>query len=324
MNKLVSIIVPVYNVEKYIKKCIESLLEQTYKNIEIILIDDGSTDKSGKICDEYTKEYKNVSCYHKKNGGLSDARNYGIEKAKGKYITFFDSDDFASKEFIEALYDGVKKYDSDIVMSGLNSFSNYNNVKEFDYGVNNIIELSKEECYKKMLMQDQIDVNATAKLYKTEIFDNIRFPVGYYYEDIQIVDKVVESAKKISMITYKGYNYLQRNNSIMYGKMSLKRLSLIDKTSELIIFIEKQYPNIKKYAIHRYIYCNFHVLGRSILDDNYIETSKKLRNNILNYKDEINKSSLYSKKEKIALKILQTGLKNYKFFWKLYCKIKRK
>lgn len=322
MDSLISIIVPVYNVEKYIDKCIDSIIGQTYKKIEIVLVDDGSTDNSGKICDNYSKKFANVYCFHKKNGGLSDARNYGIEKSNGKYLTFIDSDDFISKDFIKALYSGVEQFDSDIVMSGLSSFSNYKNVKNYSFNENKIIKLTKEECYKKMLMQDQIDVNATAKLYRKEIFDDIRFPVGYYYEDIQIIDKIVEKAKKISMITYKGYNYLQRKDSIMYGKMSLKRLSLIDKTDELIKFTSIKYPKIKKYAIHRYVYCNFHVLGRSILDDNYIDISKNLRKNILKYKNEILKSGLYSKKEIIAFIILETDLKNYKFFWKLYYKLK--
>ena len=116
MDELISVIVPVYNVEKYISRCIESIMKQTYKNIEIILIDDGSTDNSGKICDEYSLKDDRINVIHKKNGGLSDARNTGLDIAKGKYISLIDSDDFVSKFFIETLYNTCKNENCEIAI----------------------------------------------------------------------------------------------------------------------------------------------------------------------------------------------------------------
>lgn len=320
-NIIISVVVPVYNVEKYVRKCIQSILDQTFKNFELILVDDGSTDNSGKICDEFLKKDKRISVIHKKNGGLSDARNVGIDNSTGEYITFIDSDDFIEKNYLQIHYDLIKKYDSNLVISSYTNFNEGTEPNEVLLNINSDI-ISKEDCYKKMFLQDTIDVSATAKLYKTNIFkDNkIYYPKGKPYEDIQIIDKIVENSKNIVMTDYKGYYYLQRSGSIMYGSMSNDRMILINKMDELLDFVSKKYPNIIKYAVRRYVYSNFHVLGRSVMDDKFINKSKEMRKNILKYKKEILKEKIYSKKEKLATIILLFGIKFYKFFWSLYCK----
>lgn len=315
---LVSIIVPIYNVEKYLKKCIDSLLKQSYSNTEIILIDDGSTDRSPEICDEYMQKDARIKVVHKINGGLSDARNNGIKISEGKYITFVDSDDYLDEHYIEMLYRVIYESNADIVISGI---KDYYEGKEIEEDINNINYkiLTKEETYKRMLLQQGMDVNACGKLYKKHIFDNLNYPKGMLYEDIQIIDKVIEKSNIITYTEYKGYNYLQRTGSIMYGKMSEKRMSLINKTQELIELMKEKYPKNVKAAIKRYVYCNFHVLGRSILDSNFKNESEKIRKNILNYKKNIFKEKIYTKKEKIATFILIMGLPIYKEFWKIFC-----
>ena len=122
MDKLISIIVPVYNVEKYVAECIESIIKQTYQNLEILLIDDGSTDNSGKICDKYAEKDKRIKIIHKENGGVSSARNLGLDLAQGEYIAFIDSDDFVSNKYIESLYSAIEHKDAEIVLS---KYSNY-------------------------------------------------------------------------------------------------------------------------------------------------------------------------------------------------------
>ena len=119
MNEKISIIVPVYNVEKYLKKCIDSIVNQTYKNLEIILVDDGATDRSGEICDELAKLDNRIKVYHKKNGGLSDARNYGVERATGSYVGFVDSDDYIDAEMYEKLYEAITKEAADVAECNL-------------------------------------------------------------------------------------------------------------------------------------------------------------------------------------------------------------
>lgn len=321
---LISVIVPVYNVEKYLVKCIESIVNQTYSNIEIILVDDGSSDLSSKICDEYSEKYDNITALHKNNGGLSSARNYGIDNCNGKYITFIDSDDYISNIFIQTLYNAAKNRNADLVISGLKNFYDDKIVEEDNIDLNVEKIITKEVALKKMLLQEEIDVNSTAKLYLKKIFDNIRFPEGKLYEDIQIIDDIISNTSCIVQISYRGYYYLQRKNSIMYGKMSIERLILIEKTKQLIQYSKENYPNIIEASIKRYIYCNFHLLGRSIVDNNFRNISIELRNNIIKYKKKIYKSDMFSVKEKIATFILNFGLVNYKIFWKGYCLITNK
>lgn len=316
MHNKISIIIPIYNVLPYIKKCINSVINQTYKNIEIILVDDGSTDGSEKYCDKIKQADHRIKVYHKQNGGLSDARNYGIEKSTGDYLFFLDSDDYISKYLIELLYQSAKKYASDLVISSLYDFHINEKISEDSPEDNKSYIISKEECYKQMFMQNKIDVNATAKLYSRKIFSKIRFPKGALYEDIQIIDKTIEASNIISIITFRGYYYLQRKNSTIYSDFSKDKLILINKMEELVNFINKNYPNISNHAIRRYIYCNFHLLGRSVLDNININISRKLKHNILQYKKTILFSNLYNMKEKTATIILLTGISMYRIFWK--------
>ncbi len=328
MNKdiIISVVVPVYNVEKYLEKCINSILNQTFKNYELILVDDGSTDKSGKICDDYLKKNSQIKLIHKKNGGLSDARNAGIVIALGEYITFVDSDDYLDSEYLKVMYEMAINYSADLVMCG--SQNVYENKKNNLIKNENIVSevISKEQAYKKILLQEGTDVSACRKLYKTKIFkeNEILYPVGKLYEDIQIIDKIVENSSKIVITNYIGYYYLQRTGSIMYGGISEKNFVLIDAITRLALFIQDNYPNISYAANKRYIYCNFHILGRAIFDKGFEKECNKIRDNILKYSDEILNSNLYSLKEKFATRTLKMGLKPYKCFWKIYCILRGK
>lgn len=317
---MISIIVPVYNVEKYLKKCIESVLNQTYKNFELVLVDDGSTDNSGVICDGYGDK-ENIVVVHKANGGLADARNKGIEVSRGEYITFLDSDDYIKSDYLETLYNILYKTGADIVIS------NFINIYEKKITIENPTKkikykcISKSECYRRMLLQDGIDVSSTAKLYSKNIFDSIRFKKGQLYEDINIISDVIEKAQNIAITNYAGYFYLQRFGSIMYSDFKSERLVLLDATNRLIDLMKEEYPENIDAARYRDIYCTFHLLGRSIVNNNYKQLSMMFRNKIINNKSFIFGSSLFDYREKIATLILWSGLTAYKFFWKIYKKI---
>lgn len=314
---MISVIIPVYNVEKYLEKCINSVLNQSYEDFEIILVDDGSTDNSGVICDKYS-EIKKVKVIHKENGGLADARNVGIDNSNGEYITFLDSDDYIKNDYLNSLYSIAIETKSDIVIS---KFKNFYEGQEFSEDEKKDFKcsvVSKEECYRKMLLQDEIDVSATAKLYARYIFDNVRFIKRQLYEDINIVDQIIEKSKSIAITDYEGYYYLQRKGSIMYGNFSMSRMSLIEATERLLKLMQSKYPVNIDAAKYRYIYCTFHLLGRSIMDDDYNEVSKQLRQRIMNEKKFIFKSGLCHKKEIVATVILMLGLPVYKWAWKRY------
>ncbi|AMQ07887.1 glycosyltransferase family 2 protein [Sporosarcina psychrophila] len=232
MSELVSIIVPIYKVEKYLHRCVESILNQTYKNLEIVLVNDGSPDGCGEICDEYAKLDERVKVIHKNNGGLSDARNAGIEIAKGEYITFIDSDDWIHVGYIEKLYKLLKKTDSDISVGNFIRISTENtqveNSKEVVYEYSNIEALEQllGEFYVQMVI-------ACGKLYKRKLFDDIRFPLGRIHEDEFTTYKLIYKAKKVVLTTSQLLYYWQRENSIMGVGFNIKnRLHAMDAFKE--------------------------------------------------------------------------------------------
>ena len=322
MKKLISIVVPIYNTGSLLKRCLNSIVNQTYKNLEILLIDDGSTDDSGKICDEYKGLYNNIKVFHNNHLGVSCSRNYGITIAKGEYILFIDSDDFIDCNYVSNLYNTSNKYNSDLVISTYIDY--YDNDKIKIQETFNITKITKETCIKKMLLQDKMDVSVYAKLYKKCIFDNIKFPEDEIYEDFKIFYKVVEQAKNIYFIDYKGYYYYQRTNSIIHSKIDDSKLILLKNVDEMLNFIKEKYPSLIDCAIRRYVYCNYHILGRAVYNSKYNIVCKNIRKNILKYKHKIFFQFNYSLKEKIATIMLSFGIEQFKFFWNMYSFFKKK
>lgn len=318
MSNMVSIIVPVYNVEKYIDKCIQSILNQTFQDYEVILVDDGSTDNSGKVCDTYRLDSK-IKVIHKENGGLSDARNVGLDVCRGDYVLFIDSDDYVKDDYVETLVNIAHSADADLVIS------HYINVYEEKLpeseDVNKTFQLiTKSECYRRMLLQNGIDVSSVAKLYRSTILKKIRYTKGRLYEDIDVIDKIIEESHQIAVTDYVGYYYLQRTGSIMYGEFNEKRLALLESAEHLLQLMKEKYPENIDAAIRRYVYCNFHLLGRSIVDRKYIIISKQLRKNILKYKRNIFFEKIFNRKERMATIILLLGLLPFEMIWRKYKK----
>lgn len=251
--ELISVIVPVYNVEKYLKKCIESILGQTYQNIEIILVDDGSTDNSGKICDEYKKTDTRIKVVHKENGGLSDARNKGIDVSAGAYIMFVDSDDYISSKMVEILYERIIEDKADIAICNVSSVDEYYN----DLNERNIHPPIKREVLNSseaMCRISQIDgwnyVIACNKLYKRYIFLDIKFPYQKIHEDEFIIHRVFDKCARISCTDQALYYYVQRGESIMHKEYSLKRLDIAEAFYDRAEFcFEKGKYNIASAAL---------------------------------------------------------------------------
>lgn len=229
----ISIVVPVYNVEQYIDKCVESIMKQTYTFFELILVDDGSPDRCPAICDAYAQKYKNVIVLHKKNGGLSDARNYGVEHANGEYVTFIDSDDYVSEDYLETLVELKKKYCADICVGGLNTFYE-GNVPKIQKKPVKEKALSGLEALKQMLYQSGLDSSACALLLPKNITQEFCFPVGKYHEDEFTTYKYYANVEKVAITSKSIYYYLQRKNSIMhtFGQTSIDELEAADNYVE--------------------------------------------------------------------------------------------
>ena len=241
---LISIIVPVYNVEKYLKECIDSLICQSYSNIEIILIDDGSIDSSGKICDDYKNLDVRVKVIHKSNGGMSEARNVGLSEASGAYIAFVDSDDIVGKDYILYLFELLKSNDADVSVCRYRYIDDDGKIIG-SYGEKDTVNVrGKRECMKKFLCDEDIGTVVWGKLYKKELFSDLCFPVGKYHEDVYISYKIVDLCNCIAIGNTAEYYYRQHESSIVHKQFVTKHLDAVDASIERAEFIHEKYSDL--------------------------------------------------------------------------------
>lgn len=238
-NELVSIIVPVYNVEKYLERCIVSIVQQTYENIEIILVDDGSTDRSSEICDDWCRRDKRIKVIHRENGGLSAARNSGIDQATGEYFSFIDSDDYVSQYFIEKLVKLLRDNNTRISICNLTYIyeeDNSERVANVPNGCRTGRKIILEEM-EKGIYYGQV----MTKLYHKSIFEQLRFPEKRIHEDDFVFHKIFWPLEKVSSTSEGLYYYVQRSGSIMQNVMTVKRLNdWIDSRKERYEFFCEQ------------------------------------------------------------------------------------
>lgn len=300
----VSVIVPVYNVEEYLEKCLESLVNQTLKDIEIIIINDGSPDNSQEIIDKYQKKYKNIKAYLKENGGLSDARNYGIKNANGEYLSFVDSDDYIDTTMLEKMYKLAKKENLDLVVCNTINIDDTGNSIEINSNYN-----YSDDTIKNYLLSPPM---ACIRIYKKELFKNIKFKKGIYYEDLELTPKLVKYTKKIGFIDEGLYYYYQRIGSIMkQKKFNNKLLDIFDVLETNKLELLKEYPDEVEYM---YI---THLLRTATLRfleyDNYKELINKITNTIKCYFPNWNKNKYYRKSSK-KLKLICTLAYHKKIF----------
>lgn len=282
VEKLVSIIVPVFNVEDYLTECIESAIKQTYHNLEIIIVDDGSTDTSGKICDMYAHKDDRVKAFHKQNGGLSDARNTGIEEATGEYIYFLDSDDILPTCAIEKTLNACVKENADIAIAGLERFvdDKLPQSNEKVEGQSGKI-LDKTETIRRMLLHDGFGHEACGKLYKKDIWKYERFPKGRLYEDYATIYKIICGCNKVVVLTENLYWYRTRLGSIMKSKLTSKNMQLLDIAQEVTNYLKCEVPEVENEA--RYLQMVTYLkLMKGILDNGF-STFPKEQNRIRNY-----------------------------------------
>lgn len=287
-TSLISIVVPVYNVEKYLSACVDSILNQTYKNLEIILVDDGSTDGSEKICDDYARRHKRIKVIHKENGGLSDARNVGIDAATGDYLAFVDSDDLINVRFIEILYALVKENKAGIASVEFKNFYDEESPDLSGSLIGDTMILQSEEAIDKILYQNILDNSVCNKLYNIHLFDGLRFPVGKLYEDMALFYRVFERAERIVHRRVAIYYYRLRKESLT-GNFSLRRSDVLDITDEIEIYMKTHNQALLPAARDRRFAANMNILWLLTNSDVYASeleqrcwgNIKKLRRMIL-------------------------------------------
>lgn len=290
MHKI-SIIIPIYNVEKYLSQCLDSVINQTYHNLEIILVNDGSTDSCPQICEEYAAKDNRIKVIHKQNGGLSDARNAGLKIATGDFISFVDSDDLLSFGFYEALVRTALDSNADIAECGFYKFEENEEVNLSKNSTGNPPEIFDTEIALKLLMEGPLSVVVWNKIYKKEIISDILFPINRINEDVYWTYKVFGKAKKIVKIQDELYFYRQQSASIMGEKYSLKRLDGLEAFEERILYIKEHFPNLEPLAIK--VFCfgsmsHYHLISIN----NKVDPQKSFRKSILRKVKQYNKLSV--------------------------------
>ena len=303
----ISIIVPVYKVEKYLEKCVDSILNQTFKDFELILVDDGSPDNCPKLCDEYAEKDNRVKVIHKENGGLSDARNCGIEAAEGKYIGLIDSDDYIAPDMYESLYNNLINNDADISVCGL--YDCYKDKIIPQSIKKGFYEFNSTEALGYLLSGEGIGLFAVNKLYKKNIFSTVKYPENRLYEDAAVIVDILMNANKIVIDTTPKYYYLHRENSITISKFSKRYYDVVKAHERNLELIQKYFPSMADVGRFRVWWAYKQVLSILAMDDkenrnkfnaDKREISAKIRSDIT----QILKNKYNSRSQKISYMLI--------------------
>ncbi len=316
---LVSVIVPVYNTEKTLKRCLESIVQQEYQNLEILLIDDGSTDNSFQICQNYAMLDYRIKVFSKPNGGLSSARNFGIDQATGEYICFIDSDDWIHSQYVSLLICAIRKYSCDIAACSYSTISS-DGFSEQKYSFDSIL-MKKKEFMHLMFVDRSISVFAWNKLYKKSLFSAVKYPEGKLYEDIVPMFFLVDKVECVAVTHQKLYNYYYNPDSITNSNYKSKDEDYIEQWEIVAVQCKSKYPELMPDLDYRLLFSHFRLLNKIALSsypvspkdyEHHIQYLKKHWNNIL-------KIPYFSFGVKMQLFIL---LFNWNFYVYIYRKLK--
>lgn len=317
----ISVIVPVYNCEKYVGKCIESILNQTFRDLELILIDDGSCDESGKICDEFKQNDQRVKVIHEKNSGVSIARNVGINVAKGKFIGFVDSDDYLAYDMYESLYQNLKENDADIAICGImNCFLKElpnGKLKEEQTLQSTTCEsgvLSGKEAFSEALKSRIFSVNPVNKLFAAKFLKEERFPANKTSEDAFLIPKILAKANRVVYDMKPKYYYVRHLGSITTSDFKESDWSVVEAYKEHLDVVKDKFPNLLEEANFRYYWSYIYVL------DKMVKSKSKVRRQDYNKAVDFIKKNFksiisnryFSAKRKIAVCALMLSEKIYR------------
>lgn len=319
---LISVIVPVYNVKQFLERAVKSIINQTYQNLEIILVDDGSTDGSGSLADRLTNLDRRIQVIHQKNQGLSAARNVGIEASKGKFLTFVDSDDEIEPDFLETASKMIKTEKTKLAIC---SFAEvFGNGEKHNFYAEKAPEtLDQAACLTKMLLEQGFTLMACGKLYARELFQEVEFPVGKLYEDVGTTYKTILECDKIAISYAPKYLYYQNQTSIIHQKFASKNLALIELTDQMCDGLEAHFgsnmPAELEYAIKvRRMHARFSILRMLPMGHSHKELKRELIGYLRTHKNDVLDNPVSSKRDKIAMQTLLLGFPVFKMAWKTY------
>lgn len=321
MKPLISIIVPIYNVEKYLCECLVSILEQSYENLEIILVNDGSSDKSEKICNAFMQKDSRIKVVNKANGGLSSARNAGLDISTGEFLSFVDSDDIISKDFIVTLFNMLEKDNLKLSAVGFKPFYKSDDLVENSFKTYERV-FSDEEYFKNIFLgHDDFRCSVCKILAHKSLFDDVRFPVGELYEDVAIFGEILTKAKSVIMSDERLYFYRMRDGSIVHN-FSPKHFDFLKQAEILANIATNTYPNLKPDAKY-YLSCvrmsiSFDILKskNSEFDSFLSESSKFIRSNLAT----IFKAKSQNLRTKVLIVILGISKSLFRSIFKIFNK----
>lgn len=301
----ISVIVPVYRVEAFLDRCVQSIAAQTYRNLEIILVDDGSPDNCPALCDAWAEKDSRIKVIHKKNGGLSDARNAGMAAASGELMGFVDSDDWIAPDMYQHLYDLLNADGSDIAACGVEMVWEDGTPSRMLTKAGRCV-LNQEEAMRAIIEESWLKQPVWYKLYKTALIRDIPFPVGKYHEDVFWSYQAVARAQRVSVSDKVGYYYVQRSGSIMGEGYSLKRLDAVEAMVGRCRFVTEQFPELAGLAQGQLVgSCMYH--NQLILKNLDIDFNSSHRRWIVDQAkcagDQWKKDAKFSKKQRMWLRL---------------------
>lgn len=260
---LLSVIIPVYNTELYVRKCLESVINQTYPHLDIIVVDDGSTDGGGKICDEYQKADKRIRVFHKKNEGASSARNLGLHYAKGEFIGFVDSDDFIDLDMYESMLYEMED-DVDIVVCGRRiSFpKGVHQKSRFAYGNPKRIKMSNITAMESLLKHTNVSFSVCDKVFRRQLFKGVKFPYKRLSEDIPVTYKMIAKSRNVVHLGKSKYNNFHRNDSTSRQEFYYRQIDYVLFVGKICKDIPNQYPQLLMQAEALYVLCTFSMIRK--------------------------------------------------------------
>lgn len=320
---LISVIIPVFNVEKYIERCLTSVVNQTYDNLEIIIVDDGSQDKSMQIVANYQSD-KRLKVIHQQNHGLSSARNTGIKYSTGEYLTFIDSDDFVTKDYVQYLYDLLarNKFKSKLSLCSLMDIFTKNN-KQRNMGNGKVRTISGKNCIKMMCYHDLVDTCAYAKLGHRSLYDDHFFPDGNLFEDIGSTYKLFEQCPTVECGFEAKYYYAIRDDSIVTSGFKLNKLDLLEMTDQMSKSVNKHYPDLQSATLRRQVYARFSTLNQTLGENNLQKIQLQLVDFIKKNKQAVLSDPLTPNRDRLAYRLLSFGLPVYSLAWRMYLKFSK-
>lgn len=321
---LITVIVPVYKVEQYLNRCVDSIINQTYKNLEIILVDDGSPDRCGEICEEFAKADSRIRVIHKENGGLSSARNAGLDIMTGEYVGFVDSDDWIEPTMYEVLYNNILKSNAEISACGIQCDHSDGTYHFFN---SNYPKQQQEETFikttaiRELIIAEKITNSACDKLFSKEIFANLRFRCGIVNEDFELMPQCIEKAEKVIFTPAPFYHYVMTEQSIMRGAFKESRFTEAEISRNHMQYYKEKYPELYNYAVAKHVEICLVLIHASSQCGNFEEKRKQIIT-------EVKKSDfktvfeLLDTKTKIKYVLSKINIKLYIFVMDLWNKSK--